>query len=224
MVEHGQNESSNFSPENPFSEESIIAVLTNPKFRRNIAILAATTNNVGEGGFVVRTTKRLVVTNIVRSDPDPDIVAVGEPLFWRELGVPMNRLLRDGVIPRKDLVMEIHSHPTGKGMGIGHQSVKEALAPSIQDLEAWETVRLSNPHIIAGIVAGAGKHAQLLLVQADPNLRQDSYHQQWSQNDSVNKLFRLFRESGIRYQLLTFDLANRSFASAELEKAKAFAL
>lgn len=115
---------------------------------------------------------------------------------------------------RRDVLLTIHSHPGGE----------PSLRPSVPDLEGWESLRISNPNVIEGVVVKSGRQAKLLFYQRDPNLEQNTYYQQWDTDESVGILLRLMRESGIRYQILTFDLKSKSFTPKDLEKVNNFTL
>lgn len=202
-------------PENPFSRDSLVAIFTDPKFARNIVKLTARLDvdeeGGNEGGFVVFAGNLPEISDIVSND---NKVPFG--MHTRQSlkeSTPIELLTHDAEEMRKNIVLAIHSHPFGE----------LALYPSVNDLENWEELRLRNPNVIEGVVVKSGNQAKLLLYQRDPNSVQNTYYQQWDEKQSFGLLFRLMRESGIRYQILTFDQRSRKFTQTALKKVMTFA-
>jgi len=121
-------------------------------------------------------------------------------------------------VPRQDILLLIHTHPFVEHFG----SIEGALCPSNRDLENWEDLRLSNPHMIMGIIAVGNNEAKLLLFRGYPDTNQGTSYQTFEDDfHSIHFLFELFDRSGVRYQVLNIGNTG-GFADSELSKLQNF--
>lgn len=122
---------------------------------------------------------------------------------------------------KPNIILEVHSHPIESSE---RSFPEQALRPSVPDLDLWEKLKIlvRNPYLIKGIIVRKGNVGLLLLFQEDPTKPQANYYQKWNDDQGSMELLRLMRESGIRYEILRFDIKQKSFPNEELEKLKKF--
>ena len=115
-----------------------------------------------------------------------------------------------------DTFLFIHGHPLILG-----RNLKESLIPSNRDLEAWEELKMNRTEIIEGVFTRQGNKGLLLLFQEDPKKIHNNYHQGWD-GKTIDGFLKTLDESGIRHQILGFDLKRGRFSQHELTKLNSF--
>ena len=225
--------------EQPVKKEPLVnkdilrATFTHPTFLSHLTQLMHHAHlNLAEGGFSVQNIDgQPVISDLKKSRRMGSFEDAKESLstsvgVWEVVGVMEN--LRTGEIItaetdviKPNIILTVHSHPD---RGWKSSFPEQVLSPSETDLDLWEKIKITvkNPYLIEGIIVRKGNIGLLLLFQEDPTKPQANYYQGWDEDQGVNELLRLMRESGIRYEILRFDLKQKTFSNKELEKLKTF--
>jgi MarR-like DNA-binding transcriptional regulator SgrR of sgrS sRNA len=208
--------------------EVLIRAFSRDRFRRNLAeIVTYGQRSLAEAGFIVQQVQgQPVISEVVRAEK----VRSQEDHYLSQ-GVP-SALLYDLVLTsetgpphrvhKQQVILALHCHPVEH-----YERPEDVLCPSEQDLDGWQQTSMltNNPYAIEGIAVKISKHeAALLLFQRDPTQEQNTYYQQWVEEEPAQRLFALMRQSGIRFDTLTFDVKGKQFSEQELEKLIKFAV
>lgn len=211
-------------------ENFLVAVFKEPQFIGYIKELARhARKNLSEGGFVVyKKNDEHKISGLLKSPKltsyesrdeawrtvDRKLTHKRNPVYDWTSKVPLDSV-------RKDLVLQVHSHPLD--IHDPRDTPARLLRPSEADLRNWEECRIGVPGIIEGIMVSDGKTAQLLLYQSNQSMKQNTYYQQWREDESVEKLYRLMTESGINHTILCLDHNSDQWREEEIQKLDRFA-
>lgn len=184
------------------------------KFLKNISdLLDHLGDHEAEGSFVVQ--KEVGKPIILDNNYAPEATSVNDRHESLETWLKFD--------DKKQVLLFIHSHPR-YGITYNPNSVIPEITPSSQDIEVWENIKLrpNNRYTIQGIL---DENGELFLFQASPDAPQQSYYQQWQRPEGLEKLRTLMELSGIRTEIIKFDVKETSvgITPEELEKVQKFA-